>query len=211
MKIKRRVARVDGSRLGLPGYAWDKRLNRYVDLESGKMIARAKIQALLTEVTQDSANTVGRLAESVIKGELTPRQFYEAAQITLKHLHNANAALAVGGWDRMTPSDWGRNGGILRSEYRHLAEFTRQISAGELSEKQIVARAKTYVDSAFSRYWKLDREMQKRNGKKQERLRTVGDELVCEICIATEKSGWQPIGTVALPQHIGCRCGLDYR
>jgi hypothetical protein len=211
MKARPRIARVVGSRLGLPGYAWDTRLHNYVSLETGRMVARAKIHQLLRDVTQDCATTLGKLGEAVARGQITPRQFYEAAQITLKHLHNANAALAVGGWDRMTATEWGRNGGILQSEYRHLAEFTRQIAAGELTEKQIIARAQTYADSGFSRYWELDRNIQIRNGSKEERLVTVGDERVCPICLETEASEWQPIGTIAIPQHVGCRCGLQYR
>ncbi len=203
--------RVAGSRIGLPGYTWDTRTNRYVSLQTGRFVSRDAIHKLLIDVADDCAATLSKLGRAVARGQITPRQFYEASQVTLKHLYNVNASIAVGGWDRMTATEWGHNGGLLRREYKRLVNFCNEIAAGNLTEKQIISRAESYADTAFSEYWKHDRNIQARNGRMEERLVTVGDERVCPICHGIEESGWQPLGSILLPQHVRCRCGLEYR
>jgi hypothetical protein len=207
------VPRVTGSRAGLPGYAWDTRLRNYVDLSTGRMVKRAAVVDMLDGVLQRSSGTVERLALSAHDGTLTPRQFYEAMQREVRLANNAAAALAKGGWAQMTQSDWGRNGALLREEYRHLRGFAADIAEGKLSPAQVAARAKLYADSAWRRYWEVHEGQMTEAGKGEEHWRTRGDDRVCAVCLELEARGWQPIGSMPVPGsiHAGCRCGKDFK
>jgi hypothetical protein len=206
-------ARLGGEPVGLPGYAWDTRLHNYVNLVTGRMVSRQSIVGLLTDVVDRAGETMSKLAAAAARGEITPRQFYELMQRETKHAYNAAAALGKGGWDRMTPADWGRNGRQLRDEYTRLRNFAADLAAGKLSEPQARARAALYADSAYRRYWELDQERQIQQGAKEEHWVTVGDERVCPICRELEARGWAALGSLPLPgmPHAGCRCAKEYR
>ena len=196
---------------GLPGYAWDRNLNNYVNLSTQRMVKRSEIIRLLTEVSDGAGERLSRLAQQLHQGTLTERQFYEIARREVKHAYNANVALGKGGWHQVTQAEWGRNGALLRQEYARLKEFGRALASGELSEAQAVARARLYADSAYAQYWRAERGERQRRGLLSERWRTVGDERVCDICLGLEAQGCQPLGILGLPgdPHPGCRCSLE--
>lgn len=202
-----------GSPVGLPGYAWDPRLHNYIDMKSRRMVGRQAINDLLRSVADGSGARLEKLAQAANEWLLTPRQFYELAQREIKHSFNACAALAKGGWDRMTPADWGMNGWQLRQQYAHLRQFAADIAAKLPSLPQAMARARSYADAAFGRFWELKRGIERLRGRSEERIRTAGDDRVCDVCEGLEKQGWQPIGTLPLAGrvHVACRCDMEYR
>lgn len=197
--------------MGLPGYAWSPKLHNYIDMSTRRMVARQSVNNLLRSVADGSGERLAKLAKAATEGVLTPRQFYELAQREIKHSFNACAALAKGGWDRMTPADWGMNGWQLRQQYAHLRQFAAEIAAKLPSLPQAMARARSYADAAFGRFWEVRRGIERLRGRQEERIRTAGDDRVCDICEGLEKQGWQPIGTYSVPLHIGCRCDEEYQ
>ncbi|MBM3120486.1 MAG: hypothetical protein FJ006_13250, partial [Chloroflexi bacterium] len=92
-------------------------------------------------------------------------------------------------------------------------DFTQEIAAGKLSEAQAAARASTYGDSAYSRYWELDRQKQETAGVTMARFKTMGDEKVCPACLELEGQGFVPLARLPNPGtvHPGCRCDLEYQ
>lgn len=205
--------RLGGSKVGLPGYAWDAGLRNYVNLATQRMVKRSEIVNLLDGTTRQAGETMGRLARAAQNGTITPAQFYEAMQREVKLAYNAAAALGKGGWAQMSKSDWGKNGRLLREEYGRIRSFAQDMADGKVSEAQAVARAKLYADSAYKRYWANYDEQMVDAGKNEERWRTRGDERVCPICRGLEGQHWQPLGTLPLPgdPHAGCRCEKEYR
>jgi hypothetical protein len=208
-------ARVSGARANLPGYAYDSRLRGYgyVDLTTGRFVSKATIHGLLQDQADRSAATLGELARLATEGTITPRQFYEAMRNEVKLAYNVDCALARGGWAQVTPADWRKNGGHLKDEYRRLRDFAQDIADGKLTEKQAVARAKLYADSAYKRYWEIQKEEQAKAEMDEEHWQTVGDENVCPVCRGLEYLGWVPLGTLPLPgdPHNGCRCEKEWR
>lgn len=202
-----------GSPVGLPWYAWSPKLHNYIDLKTRRMVARQAVNNLLRSVADGSGERLAKLAKAATEGVLTPRQFYELAQREIKHSFNACAALAKGGWERMTPADWGMNGWQLRGQYAHLRQFAVDIAAKIPTLPQVLARARSYADAAFGRFWEVKRGMERLRGRQEERIRTAGDDRVCEECQGLEAQGWQPIGTLPLAGrvHVGCRCDMEYR
>ncbi len=202
------AGRTPGRSVGLESYAWDSRLRNYVDLATGRMVKRELITDLLRTVILGAERRMGVLGEMVAKGQITPRQFYEFMAREIKLATNVSAALAAGGWQNVSFSAWGRNGALIRGEYGYLRDFAREIGLGNLSEAQIIARAKLYGNTAYGRYWEIEQEGQRARGARQESVRTVGDDKVCPVCRGEERRGWQPPGTWRLPLHNGCRCEL---
>jgi hypothetical protein len=207
------MPRISGTKVHLPGYAWDTKLHNYVDLSSGRMVKRAAVNDLLSDAIDARAQTMGNLAKMAQNGSLTQREFYEGMRNEVREAYNASAALGKGGWAQMTPADWGTNGQKLREEYANLQKFAQDLADGLVSEKQAVARAKLYADSAYQRYWELWQAQQRELGNDEEKFETVGDERVCPICTGYEAQGWQPLGTFPTPgtPHLGCRCSKAFR
>jgi hypothetical protein len=207
------MPRVSGSRVGLPEYAWDRKLGNYVNLNTGRMVKRATVNDLLRDTIDGHANQMGHFAVEVSNGRMTPREFYELMRENVRESYNSSAALGKGGWHAMTPADWGTNGQKLREEYRHLKDFAQDLADGKVTQGQAVARAKLYADSAYQRYWELQQDQQRELGNDEEAWHTAGDERVCPVCSELEARGWQPLGSLPLPgsPHFGCRCDKTFR
>ena len=201
-----------GAAVRLPGYSYDPRTHAYRNLATGRFLSREAITDLLRDVADGAGNRLAALGRSAVRGEITPRKFYELMQREVKYAYNAAAALAAGGWDRLTQGNWGRNGFLLKTQYGYLRDFAADIAAGKLTEAQAAARASTYGDSAYSRYWELDRQKQETAGVTMARWQTAGDDKVCVECQALERQGFVPLARLPNPGtvHPGCRCDLVY-
>lgn len=206
---------------GLPGYVWDSRMagGRYrrllPDGRLGRLVSREVVIDELRDATERVADTFVNLGRALGEGRITPAQFERAMQITAKHAHLANGALAAGGWDQMGAADFGRVGGRLRFEYRRIGEFARAaqeaLDAGEaLDPDALAARAGLYDNSAYSTYYRVRRA---REEFSESRLITVGDDNVCPICEEIEAREWVAIGSYPPPGtiHPGCRCTEELR
>lgn len=174
------------------------------------MVKRQAIQDLLRTVVAGSERRLGLLGSLYADGTLTGRQFYELMAREVKLGTNVATALAKGGWQNVTQTEWGANGAQCRAEYGRLREFVRAVENGELSAAQIEARAKLYANTAYGRYWEIEQAAQRARGKTKMRILTVGDDRVCPECVAEEARGWQAIGNWQVPLHAGCRCDEEY-
>lgn len=205
--------RQTGAAVGLPRFAYDPRGRgaKYVDLQTGRYVSQTAIQDLLRGYTQSAEARMELLGLQYANGGLTGREFYEAMTREVKLVTNANTALARGGWAQVTPSDWGRNGYLLRTEYERLRQLVSDREAGLITNAQLTQRAGLYANTAYGRYWELETERQAAAGIAAEKLVTVGDDRVCPECQAAEARGWQPLGTWTIPLHVGCRCDKDWQ
>lgn len=209
-----RAARSPATAVGLPGYAWDKRMRKgvgaYIDLTTGRMVSQAKIEDLLLAVCEQVEDTLGALGRLAAQGDLSPAGFYEAMQLTLRQGMNAAAALSKGGWAQMEALDWGRNGWLLREQYLHLRDFAAALAAGKLSAAEAEARARLYTNAVWGRYWEME-DARYAEGY-DAHIRTKGDDKVCTVCRGQEAMGWRPVlNAPPLPLHLGCRCRKSYR
>lgn len=212
------------TRAELPGYAFDPRLGgtgRYRHVlpngKLGRIVSRDEIVGLLRTVSDASGAKFADMARAAVEGRITPAEFFRAMQGELRALYNSTSALAVGGWNKMGPVEWGRNGQILRGEWRYLAGFAQAIANGELTPEQAEARARLYAGKAYSRFWAEDRLQQIAAGMVEERWDDTGDDRECSDCHALAARGWVPIGTLPSPGDgstacLGaCRCSVETR
>lgn len=224
----------DPLRASLPGYIWDQRLGngtgryRHVlsDGRLGRIVSRDEIVGLLRDVSDASGAKFAGLARAAVEGRITPAEFFRAMQGELRALYNSTSALAVGGWNKMGPVEWGRNGRILGlgtkeypvGEYTSLAKFAQAIANGELTPAQAEARARLYAGKAYARYWQEDQLLRLAGGQYEVLWEDVGDERECGRCPELAAMGWVEIGAHGTVPGAGatpclghCRCRLRYR
>jgi hypothetical protein len=87
-------------------------------------------------------------------GSITLGQWQQSVAGVLSDVHLSQAMFAAGGRANMNPTKWGRVGGTLADEYRHLANFAQQITDGDVSQAQALARIKQYGRASQQSYWR---------------------------------------------------------
>lgn len=218
-------ARRNPLRAGLPGYVWDERMRggRWRTLRPdgrpGRLVSNETLLNRLGELHDASAGRFADMAEAVINNEITAADFQAAIQMELRSLYGATAALGRGGFGRMGPVEWGRNGQALRFQYERLAGFAQDLADGKLALPEARARAAMYAKSAWSRFWQEDLLWKVESGEYREyQWIDARDERECDDCEELAARGWVPIGELGTVPGAGdtqcltnCRCGLRYR
>jgi hypothetical protein len=115
----------------------------------------------------------------------------------------------------MTYADWGSIGGMLAEQYGHLDNFAAVL--GDLSEAQIMARSKMYINSGREAYERAHARVAAGLGFDEEIW--VIDPFAdnCDDCLALAEEGWQPIDHFPFPGAgwtvclTNCKCHKEYR
>ena len=116
-------------------------------------ISEVSKQNLIKIRTNMFADEVNALAERMFTGDITLGSWEEAMKKMIRELHTSTAAIGKGGWDQMTPADWGRLGPVLKGQYKYLHGFAQYVEENKdtVSLKAIQARARMYGNAgAFS-------------------------------------------------------------
>lgn len=107
------------------------------------------------DVLIDAAgDELARLTRSLYAGRINITQWSTSVASVLKDAHLSNSMVAVGGSDLLGPANFGRAGGTLADEYRHLYEFAQGIAGGDVSETQALARVNQYAKASQQAYWR---------------------------------------------------------
>jgi len=95
-------------------------------------------------------NEVDALSEKMYTGGISIGAWEEAMKKLIRELHSSVAAIGKGGWDAMTPADWGRLGPVMKSQYQYLHRFAEKIASERdtISIDYIKARAHLYGNAA---------------------------------------------------------------
>lgn len=203
------------SRSLVPEYHWDKAGQRYRDVATGRFVSRAEVNGVLNTIMSEATKQLVDLTRDMIEGRVNFQTFGLEAAIHLKNAHICAAALARGGMDRMTQSDWGRLGNRLKGEFGYLRRWVAQLESGRVAtEGQAVLRANMYVLQAWATYESERRRSHVELGTYQFERRVLDSVHPCDDCVAYASEGWMPIGT--LPE-IGdsecdgnCRCSFEF-
>jgi hypothetical protein len=126
----------------------------------------------------------------------------------------AMAEIASGGRAQFTPTQAGRVGARLRSQYGYLMRFSLDVETGSVSKAQLVARAELYAEALRGTYEGARRGNMMDAGFQMERS-LLGGGNNCDECIEQDGLGWQPIGAMV---PIGsrtclanCNCETEYQ
>jgi hypothetical protein len=127
-------------------YTWDGK--RYRDVDTGRFISRTEILSYASQIASSTSAVSDAYANLVGQQTISPTDWLALFRQEIKDEHIRQYILGRGGRGSMTPADWGSIGGMLREQYSYLDGFADEIAAGTLSEAQISARSRMYINSA---------------------------------------------------------------
>lgn len=114
-------------------------------------VVRAELDAYLA----NSAEPVIALQDALRNGAINIADWQTAMREQIKNAHINAIAESVGGYQNMTPADYGRAGQIIREQYGYLRDFADEIVSGKQRlDGTLNRRAKMYVDAARESYYK---------------------------------------------------------
>ena len=201
----------------LQGYYFDRRSRNYIRAATGRFVARGRVVELLEKSVAARERRLFEGIRRLADGTRSPQVFLSHAKVMLKRQYLQEAALAAGGWDRLTPADFGRVGGKLQAQYRRMTEMTAGIRDGEVSEAQALSRMQMYVGNARAEYFEVERDLLPPVPMGQTRMerRTLGASKggPCVDCQKWADMGWQAEEILPVPTQQSvcdghCRCTL---
>jgi hypothetical protein len=200
-------------------FQWDKRQLRY--RRAGKFVSERAVKLAIRRVIRTSQAEMRALGESMARGEIDVAEFQSRFASELKNLHVSAAMAGQGGPANMTSADYLRVGRGLKSQYRYLNNFARQIGNGELNRQQIRMRSEMYIRSSNGAYEGGRRDSAIAAGYRYEKNVLGKNENHChtgpirEGCIEVTARGWQMIGMMPLPGQRRCLsmcfCSLKFK
>lgn len=130
-----------------PQFRYDTGANRF-RAGNGKFVARETVKAASESIGAQAARNIESDSQRFYNGEISHADWDAAMRGHIRDLHVSQAALASGGWDAMTPRDWGRSGAAVREQYAYLNGMGERIQSGyygaDLSRNGFMAHAKSY-------------------------------------------------------------------
>jgi hypothetical protein len=109
--------------------------------------SKATLIDIRMNLFNDASDTI---AEQLYTGEISIGAWEESMKQLIREVHASVAAIAKGGWDEMSWSDWGRLGTPLREQYKYLHGFAQAVAekSDTISLNAIKARAHLYGQGA---------------------------------------------------------------
>lgn len=192
----------------LPGYTYNESTRRYRNLATGRFVPRRAIVEQLGRVVEENRARIADLTMAAHERSLSLPAWQEQTRQALKRMHSQYAALGVGGWDNMTPRDWGRIGAALRDDYARIARLARDIEQGVVTLPQALQRVNGYMGNARAQYYKSEatRLRPSRAGGVIISRRILGASEHCDDCLDYYARGWQNLGVLPVPTQ-GSSCG----
>ena len=196
-------------------FSYSKEARRYRNVTDGRFVSERTVRSVLDTVLDKSSERMAALSAQLRGGELSIASWQKSMQAEIKSAHLSSLSAARGGWNQLTPADFGRAGAAIKKQYAYLQKFAEQIYTGEQGRtKGLEARAKLYAQSARNTYEEERRLLHKEEGFTEEkRVKAAGDS--CVGCIEEAGKGWSPIGTLAgigtVQCKSNCRCHMEYR
>lgn len=205
----------------MPEWVYDDRSTRYRDLSTGRYVGAEQVREWAGEAMRASSDSMGSLASMVSDGRLTVGDWQGQMRGAIKETYIQQYVSGRGGIEQMTQRDWGSIGGMVREQYRYLDGFAAQVATGELSEGQIGARSRMYIESG--------REAHERGYERAAQEAGLNEVLWvidaaaenCNDCLGFAGLSWQRVeddpyggakpGTGDTECLTNCRCHLEYR
>ena len=133
-------------------WVWNKLAKRYQNTDNGQFLSFNNALDLVDQSLANSGSRSDRLAELVDNNEISPLDWRDRFRQELKEEYIRQSIFGKGGRDRMTQSDWGREGRKLRDQYAMIDKTAARIAEGDYSEGQIRVIQQNYINSARQSY-----------------------------------------------------------
>ena len=208
-----------GTSTWLRGYTYVPSMHAYRG-PNGRTVARSTILEKLADSIEQREKSIIRHAEALANGQLGGAQYVSLEHLLLKRQGLQEAALAAGGWDRLTPADRGRVGAMLQHDiYPALARQAHDAALGQLSPAQAVNRAHMMMGTERAMGLQIEREHQplpKEGSVRIARRHLDPAAKNCDDCLGFAGRGWQPEEELPVPGTDAicdgnCRCSIEYK
>jgi len=133
----------------MPNFSYDS--DNHTWFSDGAPMMGDQIRSILARIIEENSSDVSVLVRHLLSGELSPQTFENQMRLTIKDAYIQSYLLGIGGRSRMTPSDWGRIGASLRTQYGFLSNFVGSYDTSTMSPE---IRAQLYIESASQSYWR---------------------------------------------------------
>lgn len=137
-----------------PLWYWDDNVKRYRSPETGQFVGITEMNALRPVYVNQQKDILAGLTTVYEAGSIDIFTFRKEVRDTIRETYIDLYVMGAGGRNNMTPSDWGKVGAMIKEQYKYLNPFMDQIARGELSNAQITARLKMYINSANEALWR---------------------------------------------------------
>lgn len=140
-----------------PLWIWEDKLRRYRNTDTGQFIGIDQMNVLRDQYMARQKSILAGLSEKLRNNQTDIQSFEKSVKQVIKDTYTDMYAMGAGGRNSMSHKDWGKIGSMLKDQYgqnSYLKGFIEQISNGQLSQAQIDARLKMYVNAANESLWK---------------------------------------------------------
>lgn len=190
---------------------------------TGSFISRENVLKLQREYLENNIKKFVALAPRIKSGEIG---VYKDAGELLKRIHISHAIIEAGGIERLTNSDLGSIGSILKSQYYAgkgvdgkpfgLKHMFREVQTSlDYDVDKLKNRLEMYALSG-ELSGNIVKQNHAMNEGKTEMRRQLGNGEHCKECLSYFSAGWQPIGMLPMPKtscscRTRCLCSIQYR
>lgn len=200
--------------LGADRYGWNDKSARYYDRITGRYVSRDIVRHALDGVLSFAADEARDVSSQLREGTVDLAEWQaKMRQLTKDSMLQAQA-LARGGWDQLTSSDYGKVGAAVRMQYEYLDKFTKEIRRGLPLDGRFLSRASMYPKSARPFFHDEQRALLDDTGYSEER-NVLHPAEHCDECMDQSAAGWVPIGTLIPIGGRTClgndQCTMRYR
>lgn len=224
---------------GVSRYAWDERFprGRFRDRLTGRIVSWETVRKALDRVLDGAVRETGALSRRLQAREITLSEWQRRMERAIKQVHLASAALEKGGWQRMSPADYGRVGRLLYNpnatddratwgQYQHLRLFAGQIEGGLVLDGRFLRRTGQYMQAGRQTFHRLlERDMAARGFTQTRFLLNPADHCTDEEgrrqspprrgCVERADASWHTVGEwPGIGQaacHMNDRCDQAFR
>ena len=128
---------------------------RYRDTLTGRFVPSATVRRELDRYLDASDDAARALARALRNREVSLADWELGMRRQIKNVHLNAVALERGGWQNLTPRDYGRAGQIIREQYGYLKNFGVEIASGKQRlDGTLGTRAKLYSQAARTSLYK---------------------------------------------------------
>lgn len=187
----------------------------------GRFLRGERVKEATLRSFDQAAKATRALGEQLQRGEISLGEWQTLMAREIKNATLYAAGLANGGWDNLSPADFGRVGRWLAQgpaggmgQYQYLQRFAEQIEAGLPLDGMFLRRCEMYIHQANQYYERERSRIREVMGYDEVRNRRHARDS-CPGCLSETARGWVPKGEISFPGQrecrVNCRCYLQYR
>lgn len=196
-------------------YQWDPAIARFRDPATGRYITRDAVRSILDGLITKSQARITVVSNELRAGTIDVSVWESAMRAEIKSTHLASLALARGGWNQLTSTDFGHAGARIKVQYQYLAKFATELLSGEqITDGTFMSRARLYAASARPAFHIEMGDQLQHLGYREER-NILHPAEHCGSCVDMTNLGWVPIRTLIPIGERTClgndRCSISYR